>query len=122
MSRLLIVDDEPATVEMLTTFLQLKGFTCIGAHNGTDGLMMVNLDRPDLVILDLMMPDLEGFEVCQRIRADAAIAHTPVLILSARIDSDAKELAEDAGANLYMTKPPDFAKLVSEIHRLLAEA
>jgi DNA-binding response OmpR family regulator len=118
--KLLIVDDEPALVEMLHTFLRLNNFETVAAFNGEDGLVLVDVERPDLVILDLMLPDIEGYEVCQRIHNSPDGAKLPVLILSARADALSKERAMAAGANAYLVKPVRFADLLSALKRLLA--
>jgi DNA-binding response OmpR family regulator len=118
--KLLIVDDEPFTVEMLESFLQINGYETVGAFNGEDGLVLVSVEQPEAVILDLMLPDLEGFEVCQRIRRHPESANLPVLIVSARTDADARERAAAAGANGYLVKPVNFPLLLAELKRLLA--
>ncbi len=120
MPKLLIVDDEPFTVEMLESFLQINGYETVGAFNGEDGLVLVSVEQPEAVILDLMLPDLEGFEVCQRIRRQPESANLPVLIMSARTDVDARERAAAAGANGYLVKPVNFPHLLAELKRLLA--
>jgi DNA-binding response OmpR family regulator len=118
--KLLIVDDEPFTVEMLESFLQINGYQTVGAFNGEDGLVLVSVEQPEAVILDLMLPDLEGFEVCKRIRRQPESANLPVLIVSARTDADARERAAAAGANSYLVKPVNFPQLLAELKRLLA--
>jgi len=118
-TKLLIVDDEPFTVDMLQTFLQLNGFETYGAFNGEDGLVMVQVEAPQIVILDLMLPDIEGYEVCKRIRDSAQTASLPVLVLSARAEAAAKEQALAAGADAFMVKPVQFPALLSELNRLL---
>jgi CheY-like chemotaxis protein len=120
MPKLLIVDDEVATVDMLSTYLKLLGHEPIGAYNGTDGLVLVEVEKPELLILDLMMPDIDGFEVCKRIRAHAQFGKLPVIVISARADKAAIEKALSAGANVYLTKPVDLSKLSREIKQLLA--
>lgn len=119
MPRLLIVDDEVATVDMLSTYLKLLGHEPFGAYNGTDGLVLVEVEKPDLLILDLMMPDIDGFEVCKRVRAHSDFATLPVVIISARTDKDAIEKALGLGANAYLTKPIELGKLSREIKQLL---
>jgi DNA-binding response OmpR family regulator len=119
LTKLLIVDDEPFTVDMLSTFLQINGYEAVGALNGEDGLVLVKVEQPELVILDLMLPDIEGYEVCERIRAYPASAGLPVLIMSARADANSKERAVAAGANGYLVKPVKFPELLSELTRLL---
>ncbi|HVO43783.1 MAG TPA: response regulator [Aggregatilineales bacterium] len=116
--KLLIVDDEAFTVDMLQTFLQINGFDTIGAFDGESGLLMAQVERPDIMILDLMLPDIEGYEVCRRLRSNAVIARLPVIVLSARIDSTSKERAFEAGVDAYLTKPVQFPLLLSEIKRL----
>jgi DNA-binding response OmpR family regulator len=117
--KLLIVDDEPAMVEMLHTFLRLNNFETVAASNGQDGLVLVKVEHPDLMILDLMLPDIEGFEVCRRVRSFPPSAKLPVLILSARSDALSKERALAAGANAYLVKPVRFADLLAALKRLL---
>jgi len=118
-TKLLIVDDEPFTVDMLETFLQINGFETVGALNGEDGLTLVKVEQPELVILDLMLPDIEGYEVCKRIRAYPQSAGLPVLVLSARAESSSKERAMEAGADAYLVKPVQFPLLLNELNRLL---
>ena len=99
----------------------MNGFEGVGALNGEDGLVLVKVEQPALVILDLMLPDIEGYEVCQRIRSDPETATLPVLILSARVDSASKEKAFAAGADAYLVKPVQFPQLLSELNRLMAK-
>jgi DNA-binding response OmpR family regulator len=117
-TKLLIVDDEEFTVDMLQTFLQINGYETIGAFNGEDGLVLAQVERPEMVILDLMLPDLEGYEVCRRLRTFPDGANIPVIVLSARTESASKERALSAGANAYLTKPVQFPNLLAELNRL----
>jgi len=119
MSKLLIVDDEPATVDMLAIFLKMRGYETVAAYSGNDGLLMVSVENPDLLILDLMMPDLEGFDVCQRLRENPQNARLPILIVSARTDQDSINRAMSLGADGYLTKPVDLKLLHTEVQRLL---
>ncbi len=120
--KILVVDDEPYIVEMMTTFLTLKGYDVRGAYTGEGGLAMVRAEKPDAVLLDLMLPDIEGFEVCQRLRESDEFANLPVLIISARTDSASKARAENAGANAYFTKPIAMPRLIAELEQRLAQA
>jgi DNA-binding response OmpR family regulator len=120
MTKLLIVDDEPLTVDMLQTFLQINGYEVTGVLSGEDGLVMVQVERPELLILDLMLPDIEGYEVCRRIRSLPEYAALPVLVLSARTEEASRRRALEAGATAYMTKPPKLPELLAELRRLLA--
>ncbi len=119
MPKLLIIDDESATVDMLSTFLRINGHEIIGAYSGDDGLVLAKLDRPALVILDLMMPNIDGFEVCRRIRNQPDFQGLPIIIISARTDQKAIDRALSLGADVYLTKPLNLKELSSEINRLL---
>lgn len=114
-----IVDDEPAMVDMLTTFLTMKGFQVHGAYTGMAGLDAIERVHPDIVLLDLMLPDIDGFEVCRRLRSRPAYASLPVVIISARAETEAVERAMGAGANAYMVKPLRFPELLEEIAKLV---
>lgn len=120
MPKLLIVDDEIATVDMLKTFLQISGHDPVGAYSGDDGLVLAKIEQPELMILDLMMPDVDGYEVCRRVRSHPDLKALPIIIVSARTDQSAIEKAIDSGANVYMTKPINLIQLTGEIQRLLA--
>ncbi len=115
---IVVVDDEPRIVDMITTFLTIKGFTVHGGYTGEEGLVMVQGFKPDALLLDLMLPDMDGFEVLERLRAQPDFAALPVVIISARADPEAKTRAARAGANGYMTKPVRFSELLAELERL----
>ena len=115
-----IVDDEPAMVDMLTTFLTMKGFQVHGAYTGMAGVDAIEREQPDVVLLDLMLPDIDGFEVCRRLRSNPAYASLPVVIISARAETEAVERAMGAGANAYMVKPLRFPELLEEIAKLVS--
>jgi DNA-binding response OmpR family regulator len=119
MHKILIVDDEPEIVDMLQTILDMRGYETVGAYNGTDGLLITRVDSPDLIILDMMLPDIEGVEVCRIVRADPSTANVPVVILSARTAQTEVERGLAAGANAYMTKPVNLPRLFDEIKKLL---
>ncbi|BCV20132.1 response regulator [Moorella sp. Hama-1] len=105
MTRILIVDDEVAIQELLRYNLEEAGFEVIGAADGKTALTMVKREHPDLVILDLMLPGMEGLEVCRRLKADRGTAAIPVIILSARDNEVDKVLGLEIGADDYVTKP-----------------
>lgn len=115
----LVVDDEPFIVDMVTTYLGIKGYEVRGAYTGEDGLTLIPLEKPDILLLDLMLPDMEGFEVCARVRAMPDFAQMPVVIISARSEPESKARAEKAGANVYLTKPIKMPELLAEVEKLL---
>ena len=117
-AKLLVVDDEPATVEMIATFMEINAYEVVSAYSGLQGLSIMELEKPDMLILDLMMPDIEGFEFCERMRQTARFALTPILVISARTDPEAIERAYAAGANGYLTKPFNLLDLLGEVQRL----
>lgn len=116
---IIIVDDEPSMVALLSTFLKLKGYQITSAHNGADALALIEKQPPRLVLLDLMLPDISGLEICRRLRASPDQAQLPVLFLSARTDQTSIEQANQAGGNGYLIKPVKFPDLLAEIERLL---
>ncbi len=119
MPKILIVDDEPEIVDMLQTILDMRGYETVGAYNGTDGLLMTRVDSPDLIILDMMLPDIEGVEVCRIVRSDPSTADVPVVFLSARTAQSEVERGLAAGANAYMTKPVNLPRLFDELKKLI---
>jgi len=122
MPKVLIIDDEPNLVDMLTTLLGMSGYEAVSALNGQDGLVLSQVESPDVLILDLMLPDIQGYDVCKTVRSVPQTAALPVLILSARTAQADKDRALAAGANSYMTKPVRMAELLKELKRLLAAA
>ena len=119
--KILIADDEPNIVISLEFLLQREGYDVSVARDGQQALDTIALEAPDLVLLDVMMPLKTGFEVCASVRADPALAHTRILMLSAKgRDTDvAKGMA--LGANAYMTKPFSTKELVSKVREMLGE-
>ncbi len=115
--RLLIVDDEDNLRSMLAAALQHHGFAVATADNGRDALAMIPEQRPDLVLLDVMMPDLDGFEVCRRLRAGGD--HTPVLFLTARDATEDKVRGLTLGGDDYLQKPFSLDELVARAEAVL---
>jgi two-component system OmpR family response regulator len=115
--RVLVVDDEPSLVDAVSTALRYEGFEVTEARTGREGLAMAQLSTPDLIILDVMLPDIDGFEVASRIRADGL--STPVLFLTARDALDDKIAGFAAGADDYVTKPFSLAEIVVRVRAIL---
>ena len=118
-SRILIVDDEPNIVLSLEYLMKREGFEVAVAADGEGALRAMAERRPDLVILDIMMPRLNGFEVCQRIRAEPAWRGVRVLMLTAKGRETELKKGLEVGADAYVTKPFSTKDLVAEIRRLL---
>jgi DNA-binding response OmpR family regulator len=119
--KVLIVDDEKPTVELLQRFFTIKGFEALGALRGEDGLLLIRVEKPEVVVLDLMMPDMDGYEVLRRIRSTPELQAIPVLMLTANATLDGPDKAKAAGADGYMTKPVRFPELMAELERIFKE-
>jgi len=117
--KILIVEDEHGVVHLLKSRLEADGFQVIAAYNGQEGLRAVTEARPDLVILDLTLPDLDGFECCRRIRGQAETARLPILVLSGRAEEVDKVVMLELGADDYVTKPFNAKELVARVKTLL---
>ncbi|HEV2891484.1 MAG TPA: response regulator [Frankiaceae bacterium] len=102
----LVVDDEAITREVVTVMLGIEGVEVHAAHDGEQALELARDVRPDLVLLDVMMPGIDGFEVCRRLRDPAATGHRPrVVMLTAKSDEESRRVAAEAGAEAYLVKP-----------------
>ena len=117
--RILVVDDEMYIVNILDFTLAGEGWEVISANNGEDALRTLLKFEPDLVILDVMMPRIDGVEVCRAIKAREESADTPVILLSAKDRDKDREEGLEAGADLYLTKPFSPKRLVQEIRNLM---
>lgn len=117
--RVLVVDDDPKILKAVAQALRQEGFEPVCAATGEEGLGMCESYRPDLVILDIMLPGLDGFEVCGRLRSHG---RTPILILSARGDELDKAVGFHLGADDYMTKPFSLSELVLRVRAILRRA
>jgi two-component system alkaline phosphatase synthesis response regulator PhoP len=116
---ILVVDDEPDIVRLLATYLEQDGFAIRTAETGTQALASVKEDKPDLIILDLMLPDLDGFEVCRAIRTNPSTALIPILMLTARVEESDTLTGFEVGADDYVTKPFSPKPLVARVKALL---
>lgn len=104
MAKILIVDDSPTIVQMLKNGLEEGGNTILTADNGVDALVICRKEMPDLVILDLMLPKLDGFHVCAMLKKETKLKNIKVLMLTGRVDSGSKNLGLECGADKYVTK------------------
>jgi DNA-binding response OmpR family regulator len=118
--RILIVDDEPNIVAALEFLLQKNGYAVKVAANGEDALAQLDAFKPDLVLLDVMMPKVSGYEVCQRMRAQPQWRHIKIVMLSAKGREVEVSKGMSLGADLYVTKPFSSAELVATVDDLLS--
>lgn len=116
---ILIVEDEKDIVKMLEYNLQKEGFKTLSARDGEDALDAANRDHPDLVILDLMLPGMDGLEVCKALKQGAKTAMIPIIMLTAKVQESDKVIGLELGADDYMTKPFSPRELVARIKAVL---
>ena len=117
--RILVVDDNPLNVDILKSRLTAHGYDIVTAADGEAALAAVHAAEPDLILLDVMMPKLDGIEVCRRLRADAAAPFVPIILVTAKTDSKDVVSGLEAGADEYLTKPVDQAALVARVKSML---
>jgi two-component system phosphate regulon response regulator PhoB len=118
-SKILVVDDEPEAVELVEFNLKQAGFTVVTAADGADALNKARASSPNLVVLDLMLPEINGLEVCKMLRRDAATAAVPIIMLTAKAAEIDRVLGLELGADDYITKPFSPRELVLRIQKLL---
>ncbi|MFH1651757.1 MAG: response regulator transcription factor [Chloroflexota bacterium] len=114
--KILVVDDEKGIVDIIQAYLEREGYRVITADNGRSALELARREAPDLIVLDLMLPEVSGWDVCREVRKQAAI---PVIMLTARDDTTDKIIGLELGADDYMTKPFDPKELVSRVRAVL---
>jgi DNA-binding response OmpR family regulator len=117
--KILIIEDEKDIVKMLDYNLKKEGFKTLSAHNGEDGLDMARKENPDLILLDLMLPEMDGLEVCKAIKNEAKTSHIPIIILTAKAQETDKIVGLELGADDYMTKPFSPRELIARIKAVL---
>jgi two-component system, OmpR family, alkaline phosphatase synthesis response regulator PhoP len=118
-ARILIADDNPQGVELLEAYLGDTGYDVRTADDGEETLRLIREWKPDLVLLDVMMPRISGFEVCKRLRADAATRNVAVIMVTALDQSSDMERAVEAGTDDFLTKPINKTELVLRVRNLL---
>jgi DNA-binding response OmpR family regulator len=117
--RVLIVDDEPNIVASLEFLMRHNRFEVRSAASGAEALALAASFRPDVVLLDVMLPQGSGFEVCRRLRADPALAHVRIVMLTARGRPDEQDLGRSLGADAYVLKPFSTREVVSTVRELM---
>ena len=118
--RILLVDDEPSIVKMVGKRLEVEGFDVVVAMDGQEGLTKAQTEHPDLIVLDLMLPKLNGYEVCTMLKQDARYQKIPVVLFTAKAQEKDEKLGLECGANAYVRKPFRAQELLEKIRSLLA--
>jgi DNA-binding response OmpR family regulator len=117
--RIMVVDDEVGALTLIGIMLERGGFEVLKAHDAYEALNQLRAETPDMIILDVMMPGMDGIELCRHIRAAGATRETPILILSARGDPESVEQGMTAGADDYLSKPILHHDLITKVREML---
>ena len=121
MARIVLADDSPDLLSILGSRFRAHGHDVHEARDGAEALDVIRAERPDIIVLDVMMPELNGYQVCRRLKAEPELAKIPVILLTAK-DSEADRFwGGEVGAAVFLSKPVDPARVVAEVERLLAE-
>ena len=120
-SKILLIDDEPDIVETTTFMLRTHSYLVSAASDGLEGLGKAKGEHPDLILLDIMMPDMDGYEVCARLKADEETKHIPVVMLTAKAESEAVLKCHGLGANDYIIKPFSLPTLLGKLRDFLGK-
>jgi DNA-binding response OmpR family regulator len=117
--RILVIDDEPKIVEICSDYLHAAGYDIITAADGSQGLALARSQKPDLIVLDLMLPGMDGFDLCRSLRQESNV---PIIMLTARIEETSKLAGLELGADDYITKPFSPRELVARVRTVLRRA
>ena len=119
MAKIMVVDDDKEFTTLYKEYLRMVGFEAVSENESSNAVDLANVVKPDLFILDLMMPEPDGFKLCRMLRTNMNFVRTPIIIVTALNDEDSKVVAFGAGANDYLTKPFHIDELKSRINFLL---
>jgi phosphate regulon transcriptional regulator PhoB len=119
MPKILVIDDEKDIVELISYNLEKEGFSVLKAYDGEAALHMVKTQKPDLVILDLMLPEISGLDVCKAVRNNSATANLPIIMLTAKSQEVDKIIGLEMGADDYITKPFGIKELIARVRAML---
>ncbi|HRA66723.1 MAG TPA: response regulator transcription factor [Caldilinea sp.] len=117
--RILVVDDDKSIVNVVRGYLEQAGYLVLAAYNGEDALHALRSEKPDLLVLDLMLPDRDGWEITRLIRADASLGVMPIIMLTARVEDVDKIIGLEIGADDYITKPFNAREIVARVRALM---
>lgn len=120
--RILCVEDEPSIIATTSKRLELAGFEVVVAENGHDGLAKAHTVQPDLIILDVRLPKLDGLAVCRQLKSDPRYRHIPIVIWTVQANPKERILADQYGADAYLLKPSDSKELIQKIQALLSRS
>jgi DNA-binding response OmpR family regulator len=120
--RILIADDDREIVRLVRAYLEKNGYQVLTAYDGSEALQLLRSERPDLLLLDLMLPKVDGWTITRTLRSDAHLAATPILMLTARVEDEDKVLGLELGADDYVTKPFNPREVVARVRALLRRA
>jgi two-component system, OmpR family, alkaline phosphatase synthesis response regulator PhoP len=119
--KILVVDDETKLVMAIRIRLEQAGYEVLAAYDGQEGLEKAKKEKPDLIVLDLMLPKMDGYKVCGLLKTDTRYNKIPVIMFTARAQESDKKMGEEAGADAYITKPFEHQVLLGKIKELLGE-
>ena len=117
--RILVVDDEKDIADTLRFRLEANGYEVVTAYDGQDGLNKAKTVSPDLIVLDLMLPKIDGYKVCRMLKFDETYKHIPIILFTARVQESDRQTGVKVGADAYITKPFDATVLLAKIKELL---
>lgn len=117
--KILLVDDEPDLVEAVQARLEANGYKVLTACDGQEGLAKAQREKPDLIILDIMLPKIDGYSICRLLKFDGKYKQIPIMLFSARNQEVDIKLGEEVGADAYMAKPSESSDFLAKINELL---
>jgi two-component system alkaline phosphatase synthesis response regulator PhoP len=121
--KIVVVEDDPAALRPLTFTLESVGYKVIPAVNGFDGLRKAQEEQPDLLVLDLMLPGIDGYEICHRLRSNSAgsDSQVPILMVTAKSQQADRTMGEQVGVDLYLSKPVTPEEITAAVHSLVPQ-
>jgi two-component system, OmpR family, alkaline phosphatase synthesis response regulator PhoP len=119
--QILVIEDDPATSRLVDYTLRHEGYQVSACSNGLEGIRKAQSDLPDLIILDVMLPGMDGFEICSRLKHDPPTAQIPILMFSAKAQEIDKDTGIKVGADDYLTKPSAPSEILNRVEKLLAK-
>ena len=118
--KILVVEDEESLLKLQSVLLTLRGYNVKGVTDGQAALEAVVATNPDLILLDIMLPKIDGFQVCRQVKANKATHHIPVIMLTAKKSMEDRVMGKQAGADMYITKPYKSSMVIETIQKLLS--